>query len=292
MLHADLGAMKRDATFLLPLSLGLPGDHFARPLLLNNVGGAYMAAGDRAEAQRHYQAAHDALAGVRDVDPELTCVDENLARLTRDPFAREALVRGAWTRKRAALGDANLATLGALNLYARLTADPARALPLLAQSCEAYATLHPELVESRASCESYRAFLTEQLGDRTGALRIYEAIIALGKVPNDDVLSSYVTLATGSAALLRGDLPGAAHAWQKIAEIDAPSPYWWIRVRAAHAEHGLGTVAHILHNETEAASHFERAIRTYREVAVLNEETEYRVRLDLAQSSLKLAHRR
>ncbi|HEX2686249.1 MAG TPA: serine/threonine-protein kinase [Kofleriaceae bacterium] len=288
MLNGDLAAMQRDAAYLLPLSLELPGDHFARPLLLTNIGGVYMAANDRAHALRYYQDAHDALAGVRDIDPELTCVDENLARLTPDPAAREALVGSAWVRKRAAFGDANLATLEALSLYARLTDDPTRALPLLTQACEGFTTWHPELVEQRAYCESYRAFLTEQLGNRDEALRIYDGIIALGKESSAEDVLAPATLAAGSAALLRGDLQGAALAWRKIAEADAQSPRWWIRVRAAHAELGLGVVFHLLHQDAEAAAHFERATRTYSDIAMLNEEAEYRVRLALAQQRTSL----
>src|SRR5262249_17768705 len=148
------------------------------------------AAGDRAQALRYYQAAHQALAGAREIDPELICVDENLARLTSDPLAREALAREAWTRLRATFGEANLGTLEGLSLYARLTETSSQALPLLTQVCSAYATLHPEMVDARIYCESYRAFLTEQQGDRDGALRIYEGIIASSRdSTEDDVLA-------------------------------------------------------------------------------------------------------
>jgi len=42
--------------------------------------------------------------------------------------------------------------------------------------------------------------------------------------------------------------------------------------------------ARLLHQD--AAAHFERAIRTYTEIAQLNEESEYRMRLALAQAGL------
>jgi tetratricopeptide (TPR) repeat protein len=291
MLHADLAALKRDADFLLPLSLGLPGDRFARPLLLNNVGSVYQAAGDRAQALRYFQAAHDALLGGRDnLDPELTCVDVNLASFTVDPAAREALVRDSWTWLDSHLGPANLATLNALSSYARLTVDPARALPLLGRACDAYATQHPGLIELRTYCESYRAFLAEQLGDPDEALRIYDGIIAAGRQTREEDVLARATLATGAAALLRGDLHGAALAWQKLSG-DARNPHWWIRVRAAHAAVGLGTVSRLLRRDSDAAAHFERAIGTYREVAQLNEESEYRIRLALAQAGLDAVRR-
>jgi tetratricopeptide (TPR) repeat protein/predicted Ser/Thr protein kinase len=281
--NPDLAALKRDASFLLPLSVGLPGDHFARPLLLNNLGSTYISAGQRDQAQRYFQAAHDALAGAGDIDPELTCIDLNLARLTKDAPAREALARAAWTRRRTILGDANLDTLDALNTYARLIPDPARALPLLAQVCEAYTSLHPELIWARAYCNGYRAFLTERLGDRDGALRLYDGVVALAEDSTDGDARAQAALAKGAAALLRGDLPEAALAWRNLAEVDARSPHWWVRVRAAQAELGLGTVTHLLHRQAEAAIHFERAVQTYREIAALDEETQYRLRLDLAR---------
>jgi hypothetical protein len=251
-----------------------------------------MAAGDRSQALRYYQAAHDALGRVRDIDPELTCIDENLARLTRDAAARETLARDTWMRLLDMLGEANLATIDALSLYARLTPDPARSLPLLGRACDAFATFHPALLDPRTYCESYRALLAEQLGDRDGALRIHDGIIAAGTQTTEDDVLARAALATGSAALLRGDLRGAALAWQKRAEADAASPHWWIRIRAAHAELGLGTVARLLRRDAEAAAHFERAIRTYSEIAQLTEETEYRLRLGLAQAGLDAVRRK
>jgi tetratricopeptide (TPR) repeat protein/predicted Ser/Thr protein kinase len=291
-LNADLAAQKRDASFLLPLSFGLPGDHFARPLLLNNLGSAYLVAGEREQALRYFQEAHDVLEGVRDPDPELTCVDLNLARVTPNASLREALARASWIRLRTVFGDANLATLDALRTYAHLIEDPTRSLPLLAQACDGYTASHPELVDARVYCDGYRAFLTEQRGDRDGALQIYDGIIALASDSTDEDASARATLATGSAALLRGDLPGASLAWRRVAESDARSPHWWVRARAAQAEVGLGTVARLLNHASEAAAHLQHAVRTYREVAALSEDTEYRMRLAVAEraADLRPAH--
>lgn len=289
MLHADLTALNRDVAFLLPLSIGLPGDHSVRPLLLNNIGVVYIAAGDRERAHQHFQDAHDALAGLRNIDPELTCIDGNLARLTRDAAPREALARDAWQRLRAVFGDANIATLDALALYARLTEAPSRALPLLAQACDGYAALHPELVETRTYCDGYRAFLAEQLGRPDDAARIYNGIVALGHNSDDEAVRSRALLASGSAALIRGDGDGAIRAWQRVVDSDARSPHWWVRVQAAHAEFGLGAVAQARHRDREAAGYFEYAVRTYNEAAAVSEETEYRLRRGLAQAGLTLA---
>jgi tetratricopeptide (TPR) repeat protein len=283
VVNPDLAAVTRDAGFLLPLSIGLPGDHFVRPLLLNNLGSAHIAAGDPDQAHRYFQQAHDALVGVGDVDPELTCIDLNLARLTKDAQAREALARGAWTRRRTALGDVNLETLDALSTYARLIPDPVRALPLLGQACDAYSQVHPELIWARAYCNGYRGFLTELLGDRDGALRIYDSVVAFAEHDDDEDARAQATLARGSAALLRGEAVAAIAAWQHLADVEARSPHWWVRVRAGQAELGLGTASRLLHRDAEARRHFERALQFFREAAALDQETQYRVRLDLAQ---------
>jgi hypothetical protein len=157
---------------------------------------------------------------------------------------------------------------------------------LLAQACDAYTKLHPELIWNRAYCNSYRAFLTELLGDRAGALRIYEGVAALAAHDIDEGARAQATLANGAAALLRNDASAAIAAWQPLATSDMRSVHWWVRVRAAQAELGLGTAAHLLHLDVEAQGHFARAERTYREVAALDEETQYRVRLDLARRGM------
>jgi tetratricopeptide (TPR) repeat protein len=284
---ARIALLERDAAMFLPLSAGLVGDHFARPLLLNNIGTLYMAAGDRDAATRYFQDAARALAGVAEPDLELTCIDKNLAMVTRDYKAREELARGVWQRLRAQLGDAHLSTIDAADSYARFVTEPARALVLLGPVCDSYDTFHPSLIELRVYCRSYRAFLAGEAGQREQQLASYDGIVELARGSTDEDVVARSALAVGSAKLLRGDPRGAIAAWQPVATEDARDRNWWIRLRAAHAEVGLGQAEHALGHNAAAMPHFATAMATYREASASNEETEHRFRLAMAERLMR-----
>lgn len=284
--NADIDAVKRDADVFIPLSKNLPGDHFARPLLLNNVGTLYMAAGNRAEATRYFQDAHAALAGVAAPDLELAVIDGNLAMVTRDATAREALAAGVCERLGSELGESHLRTLEAKQSYARYVRDPSSAFALISRVCDDYGMFHPEILEPRVFCESYRAFLASELGDHVEELRLYDHIvsIAAGAVSKD--VAARAVLAAGYARLLRGDGRGAIAELSKVANTDARSTHWWERVRAAHAELGIGLAERALGHDGDAAGHLERALAIYNDVITLNEEAEAGQRRALAQRTL------
>src|SRR5262249_43623956 len=94
-------------------------------------------------------------------------------------------------------------------------------------------------------------------------------------------------LATGFARLYRGDPNGALAEWNRVIASDGGNASWWVRVRAAHADVGIATAEAMLGRPGEAARHLERAIETYRDVVAINEETEYRLRLDRAARQLQ-----
>ena len=275
---AELSALQRDAEVFLPLSKALPGDHFAGPLLLNNLGVVALAASDRGEARRYFQQASAALADVPAPDLELAVIDRNLALLTSDAAVRESLVRGVWQRLRGELGDSHLETIEALEARGWYIRAPARALPLVADACTAYATFHPEMIPQRVHCESYRAFLTGELGDHAEELRRYEDIAGIAAGTTNPDTAVLATLASGYARLLRDDPGGAIAQLQPIARRDAPSPDWWVSVRAAHAELGIGLAELALGHDAEATRHLDRALAGYEEAIPVNEEAEYRLR--------------
>jgi serine/threonine protein kinase/tetratricopeptide (TPR) repeat protein len=283
---ADATAIQRIADVFIPLSEGLVGDRLARPLLLSNLGTVYMAAENRPQATQYFQQAHAALAAIDDPDLELTVIDSNLAMVTADATQRESLARSVWDRLRSKLGDSHLATLEALENYGRLVDAPTRALPLIAQACNAYQAFHAELTRLRVRCESDRAFLAGQVGDHVEELRRYDAVaaIAAGATAND--IRACSDLAVGYARWLRGDNHGAVLALQRVVEADSQSTHWWVQARAAQAELGLGLAEQSLGRLTVAAGHLSRAIAVYRRVVTLHEWTEYRHRLALAQRAL------
>ena len=285
---ADVEAVRRLAGVLVPLSTWLPGDHFAGPLLLNNIGTVYMAARDRPEATRYFQLAHDALDAPSAFTPdlELANIDMNLAMVTPGDAAREELARGVWQRFHSKLGESHLETLTALDLYARFVRAPDRAHELLAAACSRLAAYHPERVGQRVYCESYCAFLAGELGDRAEALQRYEAIAALEpSAGDDDDARVRIALARGYARLLRGE-PAAAKAELGALVRTARQDRWWERARLASAEVGIGLAERALGHAAAAARHLEAAVAPYREAIEMNEQVEYRARLAAVQRAL------
>ncbi|HEX8106261.1 MAG TPA: hypothetical protein VF516_00975, partial [Kofleriaceae bacterium] len=274
----------RDAALLEPISRGLVGDHFARPLLLNNIGSVHMADGDRAAARRSFEEAQAALQGVAAPDVELTCISKNLAMLTPDPAERRRLARSAWEQRRNALGDHHLFTLDALDSYARFEANPDDAYPLVAAACAGY-DAYAELVELRLYCHSYRAFLAEYRGDSRTALSAYQDIAHLAeRAEADDVF--WGQLATGHSRRLSGDPTGAIAAFSPVFQSYWNSSDWWVRYRAADAALGWGLAERDRHHLTEATRLLRKAAAMYDEIAQHNEETEFRIRAELARRAI------
>lgn len=275
----------RDAAMLEPISRGLTGDHFARPLLLNNIGTVHMADGDRAAALRSFQAARAALQGVASPDLELTCIDKNLAMLTPDPAERIRLARDVWERRRAILGEYHLTTLDSLDSYARLEADPAVAHEFVTATCAGYDTYHPDVVQLRVYCNSYRAFLTEYRGDPQAARAIYADIARLAADHPDPDVTFWGELATGHGRRLAGDPAGAIVAFAPVARAFGGSTDWWVLYRAADAELGIGLSERLRHDDAAARQHLHRAAELYDHIATKNEETEFRLRAALAHAA-------
>jgi predicted Ser/Thr protein kinase len=283
--HADL---LRDAAMLEPISRGLPGDHFARPLLLSNIGTVHLADGDRIAARRSFEEARAALQGVASPDLELTCIDQNLAMLTPEPAERIKLARGVWERRRDVLGEQHLTTLEGLDLYARFEVDPRSAYELIVATCAGYDTYHPELVELRANCNSYRAFLADYQRDSTEARVTYAEVARLVAAHPDPAVSSWGQLATGHARRLEGDAAGAIAAFIPVARAYGNSPDWWMRYLAADAELGVGLAEQLRHNPAAADPHLRRAAELYDDAATHSEKTEFRLRAARARAAIAL----
>jgi tetratricopeptide (TPR) repeat protein len=179
-----------------------------------------------------------------------------------------------------------LKTLEARVSYARYVREPSAAFPLISAACTAYSKFHPEIIEPRVDCESYRAFLAGSLGDHGEELRLYDEIVAIAAGTANADVATRAALAAGYARLLRGDARGAAAALRKVVHTDAGSTYWWERVRAAHAELGIGMAERSLGHPRDARDHLERALAIYNDATMLNEEAEYRLRAALAERTL------
>src|SRR6185503_10299951 len=135
---------------LEPLSRGLHEDRFARPLLLYYVGVVEMARGERGRALQRFEAARAALEGVGVHDRELLDVDMNLAMITEDRGAREALARVALERFRDQLGPNHVTTLAEQCRYAHYVGDPVVALALVREAGELYRQFHRDRRNDRS----------------------------------------------------------------------------------------------------------------------------------------------
>jgi hypothetical protein len=281
---------------LEPLSRGLAGDRFARPLLLNYAGVVYMARAERGRAREHFEAAHAALGDSPDADLELAEVDMNLAMVTPERATREALAESAWHLYRTQLGPAHGTTLTEQCRRAHYLLDPAAARDLLDEASALYRQFHPDLVLDRARCASYQALITTEVGGldaRIAAAAIYDEIIELARDTRNPDIAVRGKLAAGYAALYRGQ-PGSATApfEQVIAELD-PSPNWWDQQVAAEARLGAGLVEQALADAAapeararhlaRSAAHLERAADQLAGLIGRNEDVEPRQRLALAR---------
>ncbi|HEU4727767.1 MAG TPA: hypothetical protein VFT22_07765 [Kofleriaceae bacterium] len=211
--------------------------------------------------------------------------------VTADAGQRVALARGVWLRLQAALGDANLRTVSALVAYARYTPEASEAAALLASACRTLDEMHPELIGERIYCESYRAFLTEELGEDLTARRIHDRIVELGAGSTDAEARWRAAQASCHAQLLRGAPEAAIIELTPWASVYSNSPRWWLRVRAADTALCLGEAKHLLGRNRDAARDLGLAKEIYAHVIQLNEEVEFRRKLALADRLLGAVQR-
>jgi tetratricopeptide (TPR) repeat protein len=285
---ADLERLGRDLDYVESMSRSLVGDHFVRPLLLNNVGAAYMAAKQPDEALRYFQLARDAVAG-HAVDLELTAIDQNLAMLTPIAAERAARSRGAWLRLQAALGEHHLATLQALVSHALFSADAETAYQLITRACAGYDRMHPRLLDRRARCESERGLLASELELPDVARTALTAAIAAATPSSDPDLVALRGLAEGELALLNEDPARASAAFAAVIELRRASTQWWEERDAYRAELGLGLALVAAGRRSAARRHFDAAAAGFAEVTRLNPSLSYRLLLAKARAASALS---
>jgi eukaryotic-like serine/threonine-protein kinase len=269
-----------------PLSRSLRGDHFARPLLLNNVGTLYRTLGDREKAAGYFEAARASLDGVREPDLELTAIDINLSMLTADPTARAERACAAWLRRRDALGRYHPETIQALNNYGHVLDDPAMARRLIGESCDLYREFHRHLVRLRAPCRSYEALLAAESGHSDTAAEIYADVVRMTAGNSDEDVMWRGRLAAGHASLY-GQRPAEALAHFTAAiQQSSGIPSFWGRKRIAEGRLGAGLAELALGRHEVAADHLDAAAATFAEGCTLNEDAANRRLLAVAREAL------
>lgn len=283
MLDARRTHIERDAAVFEPLSKARSCAGFARPLLLNNLGVAHLAAGDRERAFAYFQQARAAVRDVANPDLELTVIDRNLAMLTPDDAVRGQLTTNVVDRLRAALGPTHPSTLEALSVAAAYTVDPAQAYALEVAATEAYRSSHPTLVRTAAMTEAWRAFLASELDDRERARADYRTAVARLNESSDADLAIMRSLVVGELALLEDDHAAAELAFSHVRTARSASVAWWERMDLLRAEVGLGAVALAQGEHADAVAHLEIAVAGLPSIIAMNENVFYRRLLARAQ---------
>ena len=231
----DLPGLLRQVELLDPLSRGLRGDRFARPLLLNNIVMLHLARGHLDEARAASTAALASIDPAGPLDLELNAIRVNGAMLVEDPAARAPLFTSAIAVFDDALGPHHPTTLTARSIEAYHTADLAAARAVRAQVCAAVTTFTPTLVAERVRCLRHLAFLDEELGDNAAAQQSYAAIVAQAAAAPASQ-ATVIELARGKLADHAGDRAGAlAHYLAALTAARALGTAWWQRAPAAQA---------------------------------------------------------
>lgn len=285
-LSGDLERLERDLEFVEPMSQALAADHFARPLLLNNAGAAYMAAGRRDDALRYFERAHEEIARNGPPDLELTAVDQNLAMLTPDATVRARLSRERWIRLRTALGEHHPSTLAAQTGYAYYGADPRESYELVRRACSAYHEFHPDLVALYAECQGAAGLLASELDLGEAAQTAYAAVVDATAGTTDPDLIVSRRLAAGELALLRGNLGEIRAELAPVIEARRSSDPWWARKDALQAELILGLAAAAAGDRAVAARHLEVAVRGFTDITSMSQKNLYRLQLARARRAL------
>lgn len=275
MQKPDISGLEHELAYVLPMSNQLADDSAAKALLLNNIGAAYQAAEQRADASRYFELARHELHGGDPVVPELAVIYRNLAMLTPDPVAREALVRHACEYLRATLGPEHPTTIEALVAYGQYAIAPSVAFQQLSLASAAYRRFHPAIVERLAYSELRRATLAAELGDDTTAIEIYRGVLELTAGSPTPELARWRQFADGERAILEAKPEQAIRALTPILAMTTNSRLWWESADHLRAAVRLGEAELLRGHASNAARYLELAVAGYDAVVAHNEDVEY-----------------
>jgi serine/threonine protein kinase len=205
-----------------------PSGGFVGPLLLNNVGIAYMAKPDEAEAARWFTRAREAWERSKDPGLELAYIPSNLALTVTDRAQQRALLDETAARFTATLGPDHPFALEFRTRAAMFVQHPGEAARAIEEGCAKMRALHPHLAMQIYFCTYEVGWLAVERGDDAAARAAFTAILA---TPGDD---NYHALARIHLAMLDGD-PHAQRDAAALGDTLAKSTAWWLRVYAADA---------------------------------------------------------
>ncbi len=178
----ELPAETRDVKSTIPFAdivakrSGAAGK-FARTLLYNNAGTAYLSNGDPVTARTWFRKAHEELRGGAN-SPELWVALGNLAMVVEGREERDALFADERANLERALGLTHAFTLRARLRAAGYVENRDIAMKTLVEICDALAKWYPHQVELIAKCRYEVGWLADEVGDTNTARTAYSSVVA------------------------------------------------------------------------------------------------------------------
>ncbi len=269
------------------LAAGLPDrERAARAWLDNNVGIVEQVADRGDHARAAFERAIDhARAVTGPAALELAVVRTNLALVVPEPQRRLELARERIAIVEAALDGGHPLVLDARISAALLEPDAVRARAALAPPCAAYVELHPDRGLKIMECQYELGLHALTAGDAAAARRAFGLIAA---TRDRGGVGSQLVLARAYAAVLDGDLDGAARQLDQLLERLGPPEGlpWWRKLHAADAWLARGALARAAGRTSDARTAFETARRIVEPVDAIRDRPHYARRLERARAAL------
>jgi tetratricopeptide (TPR) repeat protein len=260
---------------------------YARAILYSDVGSVELARDRRVEARAAFERALLESRGVGGAAAvELVSVRSNLALVTDDPRARDALIADSAAELTRLLGADHPKTLRQRRMRGTVTVvELTAALEVLTPACAGF-ELHRALKGGAVPCWAEVAFVRRELGDAAGAVAAIDRALTIGGAPLADQpeLQPYRTL-------WRGDVESAVAAFSTALAalpVRAGEP-WWVRGKRAELQLGLGRALRAAGRPAAARAALEPSVTELALVARNHPVESVERRLGRARADLALA---
>jgi tetratricopeptide (TPR) repeat protein len=278
----DLNRVARDLDFADALSRSVVGDHFARALLLNNVGAIYATAQQPDEAMRFYQRARDAVTQDANPDIELSVIDLNIGLASRDAVERRRALSSVVSRRTALLGEHHPQTLSARFYAASYDDDPRRAFSELNTLCAELRSFSKSLY---VGCERELAVISEHVGANETRLKALTSVVDAGV--GDPEIENWAQLSAAELSLENGDRRNASDRFAKSVSAGARASTWWDRANVAEANIYLAIMTAAQGDRARAKPLAREALDVFLGIQRVDFRLSYRLRVEQAQSLLR-----
>jgi tetratricopeptide (TPR) repeat protein len=280
----DLERAARDFDVGDALSRSITGEHFARALLLNNVGAVYANAQQTDTAMRFYEQARAAIENVANPDIELSSIELNIGIASPDATSRKAALAAVVRRRVEVLGEHHPQTLLA-RLAEAVYGDSHDALPKLRAICDDLHEFQPTVITTYIGCERELAVIAESNGDITTMSKALGAVVDAGR--NDPNVSTSVKLCSAELSLATAKSTDAAAELTSVLESAQRGHDLWDRADAAEARLYLARMATMQGDRARATRLAQSSLDAFVEVAHQDFNVIYALRVQQAKALVR-----